>query len=82
MLELYRRALQLRREHPALGDGTLTWLDMPPGVLGLRRDPRFVCVVNLSDQPCRLPEHKSAVLSSSPTDDGLPAPDTAVWLSL
>jgi alpha-glucosidase len=29
MLELYRAALLLRREHPALGDGSLTWLDAP-----------------------------------------------------
>ncbi|MFQ6200515.1 glycoside hydrolase family 13 protein, partial [Streptomyces sp. NPDC000405] len=49
MLELYRAALRLRHEHPALGDGTLTWLDDTPArVLAFRRDPGFVCVVNLS----------------------------------
>ncbi|WFE24758.1 glycoside hydrolase family 13 protein [Solwaraspora sp. WMMD937] len=42
-LELYRRALAIRAEHPALrdapaGDGTgLTWLEAGPGVLAFRR---------------------------------------------
>src|SRR5436305_739415 len=33
ILELYRDALRIRHEHPALGDGTLRWLDAPEGVL-------------------------------------------------
>src|SRR5690606_33400753 len=33
MLSLYRSALRLRREHPALGDGPMRWLDSPPGTL-------------------------------------------------
>ena len=39
MLSLYRAALRLRREHPALGDGTLRWLDGPPGTLVFVREP-------------------------------------------
>ena len=50
-LSLYRTALRLRREHPALGRGTLRWLDGPrrgrrPALLRqgaglrLRREPR------------------------------------------
>ncbi len=50
-LSLYRAALRLRRDHPALGRGTLRWLDGPhdaarpallrPGTgLHLRREPR------------------------------------------
>ncbi|MEE4544163.1 alpha-amylase family glycosyl hydrolase [Streptomyces sp. V4-01] len=38
-LELYRAALRLRRELPALGAGAaVTWLDAPQGVLAFRRD--------------------------------------------
>ena len=51
MLALYRAALELRRDRPALGDGTMTWLDTGRGVLAFRRDPGFVCVVNVADQP-------------------------------
>lgn len=36
MLALYRRALDLRRTHPALGDGSLRWLPAPHGRAGLR----------------------------------------------
>lgn len=81
MLELYRNALSLRREHPALGDGTLTWLDAPPEVLALTRGPGFACVVNLSAEPYPLPDH-IAVLLSSGSEGGLPAPDQAAWLAV
>ncbi|MFE0389773.1 glycoside hydrolase family 13 protein [Streptomyces bungoensis] len=82
MLELYRGALRLRREHPALGDGTLAWLDSGESVLAFRRDPGFLCVVNLSPEPCPLPAHTSVLLSSGPLADGLLPPDHAVWLAV
>jgi alpha-glucosidase len=39
-LELYRAALRLRREHPALADEgkTITWLETEPGLLAFTRD--------------------------------------------
>ncbi|MFJ9631936.1 glycoside hydrolase family 13 protein [Streptomyces sp. NPDC101175] len=82
MLELYRTALRIRREHPSLGDGTLTWLDAPDGVLAFQRDPGFLCVVNLSTEPYPLPEHTSILLTSEPVEDGRLAPDQAAWLAL
>ncbi|NEB02583.1 glycoside hydrolase family 13 protein [Streptomyces sp. SID13726] len=82
MLELYRAALRVRHEHPALGDGTLTWLDAPAGVLALRREPGFVCVVNLSSEPYPLPSHTSVLLTSGPVQDGRLAPDQAAWLAV
>ncbi|MEV0470184.1 alpha-amylase family glycosyl hydrolase, partial [Streptomyces prunicolor] len=82
MLELYRTALRLRRAHPALGDGALTWLDAPPGVLAFRRDPGFVCVVNLSATPYPLPDHSAVLLASAPVEDGVLATDHAVWLDV
>ncbi|WP_432138000.1 MULTISPECIES: glycoside hydrolase family 13 protein [unclassified Streptomyces] len=81
MLELYRGALRLRREHPALGDGDLAWIDAPRGVLVFRRDPGFICVVNLSTEVYRLPDHASVLLASDTVEDGLLSPDEAVWLS-
>ncbi|WP_433452433.1 glycoside hydrolase family 13 protein [Streptomyces sp. CA-142005] len=82
MLELYRAALLRRREHPALGDGTLTWLDAPTGVLAFRRDPGFVCVVNLSTEPYPLPDHTAVLLTSGPVENGHLAPDQAAWLTV
>ncbi len=82
MLRLYRAALRIRREHPALGDGDLVWNDSGDGVLSFSRTPGFACVVNLSDQPYYLPEYDHVLLASGPLDgDHLPT-DTAVWLAL
>jgi alpha-glucosidase len=81
MLWLYRDALRLRRELPALGDGTLRWLEAPEGALAFARDPGFVCVVNVSAEPVRLPAGARVLLASAAlTGDGAAGPDTAVWL--
>lgn len=80
MLSLYRKALHTRREHPALGDGELSWLDSPEDVLLFRREPGLVCAVNLSHTPFPLPPHERVVLSSEPLPNGKLPTDTAVWL--
>jgi alpha-glucosidase len=81
MLNLYRYALRTRRAHPALGDGTMSWVDgVPPDVLVFRRDPGLLCVVNLSDSPYPLPEHQKVLLSSEPLQNGKLPRDTAAWL--
>jgi alpha-glucosidase len=79
MLELYRAALRIRRAEPALGDGTMSWLDAADGVLAFDRGG-IQCVVNLSPSPARLPGYAELLLASSPLDDGLLPPDCAVWL--
>ncbi|SEF58242.1 alpha-glucosidase [Actinacidiphila yanglinensis] len=67
-LELYRSALAVRRDHPALGAGTaVTWLDTPEGVLAFRRDAReggLVCTVNPTSAPVRMPRPGRLLLSS------------------
>jgi alpha-glucosidase len=81
MLELYRAALRLRRAHPALGDGTLRWLEAPDGVLAFARDPGFACVVNVSGRPAPPPTGTDVLLASGPLGpDGAVPEDTAVWL--
>ncbi|MFJ2929906.1 alpha-amylase family glycosyl hydrolase [Streptomyces massasporeus] len=82
MLELYRAALRVRRGHPALGDGTMTWLDTPEGVLAFARDPGFVCLVNLSAEPYDLPAHSAVLLASGPLANGRVETDQAVWLAV
>nr|WP_246266587.1 glycoside hydrolase family 13 protein [Nonomuraea typhae] len=80
MLSLYRSALRIRAGHPALGDGTMTWLPAPDGVLAFSRGAGFACMVNLSPAAVALPEHAELVLASTPLAGELLAPDTAVWL--
>ena len=89
MLELYRTALHIRRHHPALGDGAMTWLDLPPTVLGFRREPGFACLVNVGSDPIALADVASAwhgrpapraLLASEPSSaDGVIASDATVW---
>ena len=79
-LELYRRALHLRRTEPDLGDGTLTWLPAPDGVLHFRRGDGFACLVNLGDTAVPLPPYEYVLLTSDPLEDLHVAPNTAVWL--
>ncbi|MEV4540381.1 glycoside hydrolase family 13 protein [Micromonospora echinaurantiaca] len=80
MLELYRAAIRIRRAHPALGDGTMSWLPAPDGMLAFHRPPGFTCLVNLSAAAVPLPPHTERLLASGPLDDDLLPPDTAVWL--
>lgn len=86
VLHLYRDALAIRRAHPALGGGTLTWQESPEGTLALTRtsdagDGGFTCLVNVSSAPVSLPEDAEVMLASGPlTARGEVPADTAVWL--
>ena len=86
-LSLYREALRLRRGHPALGRGTMRWLDGPleaSGLLCFAREPGFVFAANLGRTAMPLPPHHEILLASEPDAvgaDGSLRPDTAVWLS-
>ena len=80
MLELYRAALRLRRATPALGDGELTWLDQPDGVLGFTRGADLVCLVNVTGEPVALPTGHDVLLVSGPLVDGRLPAATSVWL--
>ncbi|WP_369229888.1 alpha-amylase family glycosyl hydrolase [Streptomyces sp. R21] len=81
MLELYRRALRLRRAEPGLGDGPMRWLPTDDdGVLAFTRPGGLTCVVNFSRRPVELPPHEAVLLSSNGFDEGRLPPDSTVWL--
>ena len=83
MLELYRSALRLRREHPGFRSDGMTWLDAPDGVLRFQRGDGLEVVVNVTADDVRLdPGGHRVLLASVPLDsegDVLPG-DAAVWL--
>ncbi|WP_410789796.1 glycoside hydrolase family 13 protein [Kribbella sp. C-35] len=82
-LSLYKAALRIRHDHPALGEGRLVWdADAPDDVLSFTREPGFRCVVNLSDAPVTLPPHQQVLLASEPLADGVLPADTTVWLEI
>jgi alpha-glucosidase len=84
-LTLYRRALRIRREHPALGigsgggsvgGGAMEWRPAPDDALYFSRDPGFAFVANLGKAPLRLPQFREVLLASGPLlpgSSGLPA---------
>ncbi|MFI1826942.1 glycoside hydrolase family 13 protein [Streptomyces sp. NPDC020412] len=81
-LELYRSALELRKELPGLGDGALEWLPAPEGVLVFSR-PGVVCTLNTRAEEVELPVPGRPVLSSGALEFGggavrLPG-ETCVW---
>jgi alpha-glucosidase len=83
MLELYRAALRIRRMEPSLGDGELTWLDLPEGALGFQRGGRLVCLVNVSAEPVELPDAAQVLLASADlTADGRLPGDASVWITV
>ncbi|MEA5155072.1 glycoside hydrolase family 13 protein [Raineyella sp.] len=70
-LTLYRHALAIRHDHPALGAGTLRWADdVPDGVLAFDREPDFSCWVNFGDEPVTLPAGATVLLTSEPSPTG------------
>ncbi|MGH3352456.1 MAG: glycoside hydrolase family 13 protein [Nocardioides sp.] len=80
MLSLHRMALLIRRTHPDLATGDLSWIETDPGIIAFRRGAHFACVVNLTDTPVELPRSDHVWLASSPLEAGRLAPDAAVWL--
>ncbi len=81
ILNLYRSALRLRRELPALGEGTLRWVDTDSDVLTFTRTPGFACAVNFGPSPVSPPVDGDVLLrSDARTDAALLPPDTSVWL--
>ncbi|OKI42251.1 glycoside hydrolase family 13 protein [Micromonospora sp. CB01531] len=86
-LELYRAALRIRHEHPALaGTDGITWLETEPGVLAFRRtagDAEFTCVINISGTEVTIAGHDRPIAASADlTEQGdghvLPV-DAAAW---
>ncbi|MGH3652970.1 glycoside hydrolase family 13 protein [Glutamicibacter sp.] len=77
-LELYRKALKLRRE--LQDEESLRWLPSEPGVLAFSRPGGWVCITNFSAEPQPLPAGELLLTSAELTaEHTLPAATTA-WL--
>lgn len=84
MLNLYRAMLSLRRRHPALRKGELTWLDTPEGVLAYQVRHAQECFeiwVNFTHQPVAVHAGRAVLSSISGVVRELP-PDCAVIIQI
>lgn len=78
-LELYRRALAIRRSNPSLAGFAFSWHQTPPGILAFNRSDHFRCIVNLSTSFFPLDPDLPVILASGPTPESELPPDTAAW---
>lgn len=81
-LTLYRAALAVRGSHPALGEGTLTWVSSDAQVLHFSRGEGFECLVNFGETPVELPAGAQVLVASGDVSSGVLDTDTAVWLAV
>ncbi len=80
-LNLYRKALEVRRRESELGDGAMTWIEVGATALAFSRSEDFACYVNFGDD-MELPKDFEVLVSSSPIKGRILPTDTAVWLRL
>ncbi|QUH00535.1 DUF3459 domain-containing protein [Saccharopolyspora erythraea] len=80
-LSLYRRALELRSEHPAFAGDDVEWFGAPEGCFAFRRvGSALICALNTSAEPVPVPPGE-ILLSSRPLVSGQLPGGTAVWLA-
>ena len=80
-LNLYRKALEIRKSLSGLGDGPMSWVDAPEHVVAFSRPGDFYCYLNLGAD-FKLPQAAKVLVSSSPIENGVLPTDTAVWFTL
>src|SRR5699024_524334 len=77
-LELYRRALAVRRELQTEED--LQWLEVAgEQVLACRRPNGWTCVTNFGTEPVELPTDETVVINSGPLDERWLPGEPTVW---
>ena len=79
-LNLYRKALAIRKSEIGLGDGEMEWLELSNQVLAFKRPGNFACIVNFGES-FKLPEGE-VLVSSVPIERGTLPEDGAVWMRL
>jgi alpha-glucosidase len=78
-LNVYRKALAIRKSEPGLGDGTMEWIDGPSQVVAFNRGDDFACYINFGSE-IELPKNSQVLHSSAPLNGNYLPTDTAVWL--
>lgn len=79
-LNLYRKALEIRKTEIGLGDGELEWFNMSDQVLAFKRPGNFACIVNFG-AAFKIPNGE-VLIASTPIEDGILPEDGALWMRL
>jgi alpha-glucosidase len=79
VLELYRRALRLRREHLTAAPVTIGWLDAPSDVMAFARGP-WQCWVNTGEAEVALPDGEVVLCSDPDAAPGRLPGAAAAWV--
>lgn len=79
-LNLYRKALEIRKTEIGLGDGELEWLNISDQVLAFKRPGNFACIVNFGEA-FKIPNGE-VLIASTPIKDGILPEDGALWMRL
>lgn len=79
-LNLYRKALEIRKTEIGLGDGELEWLNISDQVLAFKRPGNFACIVNFG-AAFKIPNGE-VLIASTPIEDGILPEDGALWMRL
>lgn len=80
MLSLYRQAIDIRKNHPAMRGDKVEWYGAPSGCFAFRRNEgSLTCVLNTSGTSVSLPPGE-LLLSSAPLVGNRLPHDSAAWL--
>lgn len=84
---LYKKSLSLRHSHPALGgEGVITWIDAPVGVMRFTREPGLEVVVNTTQSELSIPIEGTSILLESAEGSSFQggqlviSANTTIWL--
>jgi alpha-glucosidase len=78
-LNIYRKALAVRKTEAGLGDGPMEWINSGHDVVAFSRPGNFACYINFGSD-FELPHNAEVLVASGPLKGNLLPTDTAVWL--
>ena len=78
-LNIYRRALAVRKKETGLGDGPMEWLNTRKDVVAFSRPGNFACYINYGPD-FELPKDCEVLVASGPLKNHVLPTDTAVWV--
>ena len=78
-LNIYRKALAVRKQESGLGDGPMAWINTHKDVVAFSRPGKFACYINFGAD-YELPAGSEVLVSSGALSGNKLPTDTAVWI--